>query len=148
MICPYCNSDTKVIDKRETPDQKATRRRRECLKCHKRFTTYERIERTDLFVIKKDERREPFNREKLKSGIIKACEKRPISHETIEKVLNDIESVLRKKNKKEITSREIGEAVMKRLKKLDKVAYIRFASVYRAFEDLKSFEKELKSLKK
>lgn len=97
MICPYCKSQTKVIDKRETPDLRATRRRRECLKCHKRFTTYERIEQTDFFVIKKDKRREPFNREKLKSGITKACEKRPISHESIENILNEIESELKKK---------------------------------------------------
>ncbi|MDP2909411.1 MAG: transcriptional regulator NrdR [Nanoarchaeota archaeon] len=149
MICPYCRSpDTKVVDKRETPDRKATRRRRECLKCKKRFTTYERLEQADLFVIKKDKRREPFNREKLKNGIIKACQKRPISHETIEKILNEIESELRKKNRTEVTSQEIGEIVMKKLKKLDQVAYIRFASVYREFKDISSFEKELRSLKK
>lgn len=149
MLCPHCNSkESKVIDKRETPDLKAIRRRRECLKCEKRFTTYEKIEPTELFVIKKDKRREPFNREKLKSGLIKACQKRPISHESIEKVLNEIELMLRKKKKTEITSSEIGELVMKKLKKLDKVAYIRFASVYREFQDINSFEKELKSLKK
>ena len=149
MICPYCSSPSnKVMDKRETPDLKSTRRRRECLKCHKRFTTYERIEQIDLFVVKKDKRREPFDREKLKSGIVKACQKRPISHDSIENILNDIESKIRKKNKTEITSNEIGEMVMKKLKKLDKVAYIRFASVYREFEDIKSFEKELKFLKK
>ncbi|MBL7170069.1 MAG: transcriptional repressor NrdR [Candidatus Aenigmarchaeota archaeon] len=148
MICPYCNSqDSKVIDKRETPDSKLTRRRRECLKCKKRFTTYERIEQKDLFVVKKDKRREPFDREKLESGLIKACQKRPISHESIEKVLNEIELMIRKKKKTEITSKEIGEIVMKKLKKLDKIAYIRFASVYREFQDIRSFEKELKSLK-
>ena len=149
MICPYCNSkETKVVDKRDNPSLKATRRRRECLKCKKRFTTYERTEQSDLIVIKKDKRREPFNREKLKNGIIKACQKRPVSYETIENVLNEIESELRKKTKTEVTSREIGELVMKKLKKLDKVAYIRFASVYRDFQDISSFEKELKSLKK
>lgn len=149
MICPYCQSpDTRVVDKRETPDLKATRRRRECLKCKKRFTTYERLEQADLFVIKKDKRREPFNREKLKNGIIKACQKRPISYETIEKILNEIESELRKKNRTEVTSQEIGSIVIKKLKTLDKVAYIRFASVYREFEDISSFEKELRSLKK
>lgn len=149
MKCPYCNSqDTKVVDKRETPDLSSTRRRRECLKCKKRFTTYERIEQINLFVIKKDQRREPFDKEKLRAGIVKACQKRPISHESIEKVLNEIELMLRKKKKTEIASKEIGEIVMKKLKKLDKVAYIRFASVYREFEDISSFEKELKSLKK
>jgi len=149
MICPYCNSkETKVIDKRDNPRLKATRRRRECLKCKKRFTTYERTEQSDIIVIKKDKRREPFNREKLKNGMIKACQKRPISYETIENVLNEIESELRKKNQTEVTSREIGEIVMKKLKRLDKIAYIRFASVYRDFQDISSFEKELKSLKK
>ena len=149
MICPYCNSqDSRVVDKRETPDLKATRRRRECLKCKKRYTTYERVEPIDLFIVKKDKRREPFDREKLKKGIIKACQKRPISHESIEKVLNEIECTIRKKKKTEVTSNEIGELVMKKLKKLDQVAYIRFASVYREFKDIKSFEKELKSLKK
>ena len=149
MRCLYCGSkETKVVDKRETPDQKATRRRRECLKCKKRFTTYERIEQPDLVVIKKDQRREPFNKEKLKSGIVKACQKRPISYETIEKVINEIESELRKKSKTEVTSKEVGELVMRKLKKLDHIAYIRFASVYREFKDISSFEKELKSLKK
>ncbi|MCG2718415.1 MAG: transcriptional regulator NrdR [Nanoarchaeota archaeon] len=149
MICPFCNSvDSKVVDKRETPDLKDTRRRRECLKCGKRFTTYEKVDQADLFVIKKDERREPFNVEKLKKSMIIACQKRPISHESIEKVLKEIESKLRTKNKTEITSIEIGELVIKKLKRLDKVAYIRFASVYRDFQDLSSFEQELKSLKK
>lgn len=149
MICPYCNSpDIRVVDKRDATDLKSTRRRRECLKCNKRFTTYERIEQLNLFVVKKDKRREPFDREKLKSGLIKACQKRPISHESIEKVLNEIELMLRKKKKTEITSNKIGGIVMKKLKRLDKVAYIRFASVYREFEDIKSFEKELRSLKK
>jgi transcriptional repressor NrdR len=149
MICPYCSSkETKVVDKRDNPNLNATRRRRECLRCKKRFTTYERTEQSDLIVIKKDKRREPFNREKLKNGIIKACQKRPVSYETIENVLNEIESELRKKSKTEVTSREIGELIMKKLKKLDKIAYIRFASVYRDFQDISSFEKELKSLKK
>jgi len=148
MICPHCNSvDSKVVDKRETPDLKSTRRRRECLKCNKRFTTYEKVEQADIFVVKKDKRREPFDIEKLKKGIVIACQKRPISHESIEKVLKDIESKIRTKNKTEVTSAEIGELVIKKLKRLDKVAYIRFASVYREFEDIKSFEKELKSLK-
>ena len=149
MLCPYCNTEeNRVLDKRETSDLKSIRRRRECSKCQKRFTTYERIEQIDLFIIKKDERREAFNREKLKSGLIKSCQKRPISHEGIENILNEIELILRKKKKTEITSKEIGEIVMKKLKKLDKIAYIRFASVYREFQDIESFEKELKSLKK
>ena len=149
MKCPHCRStDNQVLDTRETPDLKSTRRRRECFKCKKRFTTYERVEPKELFIVKKDRRREPFDREKLKSGFVKSCQKRPISHDSIENILNDIELMLRKKKKKEIPSEEIGEIVMEKLKKLDKVAYIRFASVYRDFQDIKSFEKELKSLKK
>lgn len=149
MKCPFCgNTHNKVIDKRETEDLEATRRRRECLKCKKRFTTYERIETINLFVVKKDGRRESFNIGKIRSGILKACEKRPISMEQIEKSVNSIEAELNAKNKKEIPSREIGEVLMKKLKKLDKVAYIRFASVYREFEDLSSFKDELKKLEK
>ncbi|MCX8147408.1 MAG: transcriptional regulator NrdR [Candidatus Woesearchaeota archaeon] len=147
MRCPYCSSEeTRVLDKRESIPG-IVRRRRECLKCQKRFTTYEKIEALDLYVIKKDGRREPFNREKLMNGILKACEKRPISHDTIEKTVSSIEAELLNKKKKEVSSREIGEMVMKMLKKLDKVAYIRFASVYREFKDLSSFEEELSKLK-
>lgn len=147
MKCPYCNSeDTKVVDKRETEKHGVTRRRRECLKCKKRFTTYERIE-IDLMVLKKDNRREQFDREKLKRGILRACEKRPISQNIIEKTLEDIEASLRKLKTNEVGSSVIGEKVMKKLKSLDKIAYIRFASVYRDFQDLKDFEKEVRELR-
>ncbi len=148
MKCPYCyTEDTKVVDKRETEDNIVTRRRRECLKCQKRFTTYERIE-TDLTVIKKDNRREKFSREKLKSGILKATEKRAISSEQIEQLLDNLEATLRSKNSSEIPTNIIGELVMKKLKALDKVSYIRFASVYREFEDPSSFIEEIKILTK
>lgn len=145
MNCPYCsNREHRVVDKREANE--ATRRRRECLRCKKRFTTYERVEPFDLVVVKKDGRREPFNREKLRSGMIKACEKRPIPQEKIDAAIDEIEAELRNEEKKELTSIHVGELVMRKLKKLDKVAYIRFASVYREFADLESFEKELKKL--
>ncbi len=147
MNCPYCNGkESRVVDKRASVLNNI-RRRRECLKCKKRFTTYERIENIDLIVVKKDGRREAFDREKLKKGILKACEKRPISIEKIENSVNDIEIRLRGLKGKEIKSKFIGELVMKALKKLDKVAYIRFASVYREFKDIKDFEKELKEIK-
>ena len=147
MRCPFCNSDrTEVTDKRDTEGE--TRRRRECLKCKKRFTTYERVETKDLRVIKKDGSRELFDSEKLKRGLIKACEKRPVSMEAIEDVIDDIEIKLRKMNSTEIPSSKIGELIMKKLFKLDEVAYIRFASVYRSFDSPKEFEKEVKLLKK
>ena len=146
MRCPYCgHEELKVIDKRES-DEKSIRRRRECLKCGKRFTTYERIESADLIVVKKDGRRERFDRNKLKTGILKACEKRPITNETIEKMVDEIESELRNEDSVEVPSKKIGELVMKKLRRIDKVAYIRFASVYREFADLESFENELKKL--
>ena len=145
MDCPYC-SDTnlKVTDKRKSP--LGIRRRRECLKCKKRFTTYEKIERSDLYVIKKDGRRERFDREKLEKGIEKAFEKRPVSIEKIKKMINEIEEQIRKKGKKEIKTNIIGDLVSKKIKRLDKVAYIRFASVYRDFTDIKDFKNELKEL--
>ncbi len=146
MKCPGCNGETKVIDKRDSAPE-IVRRRRECLSCSSRFTTYEKIRDNSLFVIKKDNRREKFDKEKLKTGILKACEKRPISIDVIEKVVEDIEKELKDKNKKEVRSNEIGEIVIKKLKALDKVAYIRFASVYREFKDIKDFEKEVKELK-
>jgi len=145
MQCPYCKEDTKVVDKRDSGEH--TRRRRECLKCSKRFTTYERLEESPLVVIKKDGRRQSFDRSKLKSGILRACEKRPITTEQIERVTDEIEQHLRNKYTADVPSRAVGEAVMARLKALDKVAYIRFASVYRNFTDLGSFEKELNELK-
>ncbi len=145
MNCPYCsNKEHRVVDKREANE--ATRRRRECLRCEKRFTTYERIEPFDLVVVKKDGRREPFNRDKVRSGMIKACEKRPIPQESIAKAVDEIEAELRKEEKKEVCSSHVGELVMRKLRKLDKVAYIRFASVYREFADLASFQDELRKL--
>ena len=147
MKCPYCESfETKVLDKRETDGRSVTRRRRECLICEKRFTTYERAEVLDLFVIKKDQRREAFNRGKLRRNLMKACEKRPISQETIDHLIGEIEQQLISMRKSEIDSRSIGELVMDILKNTDKVAYIRFASVYRDFKDVADFEKELQQL--
>lgn len=144
MQCPYCSHDeTKVTDKRDA--ETITRRRRECLKCGKRFTTKEGVEWSDLKVIKKDGRREPFEREKVKSGVMKACEKRPISEEQIETMINKIEEKIRKKGK-EVKTDSIGELVSNELKRLDKVAYIRFASVYRDFRDISDFKKEIKDL--
>ncbi len=143
--CPFCAAEeTKVTDKRETEDG-ITRRRRECLKCEKRFTTYERCE-IGLRIIKKDGAREQYNREKLKSGIMRACEKRPVPTDKIEEAINRIEAILNNKNTAEVESNIVGELVMRELKKLDKVAYIRFASVYKEFEDPESFEKEVKIL--
>lgn len=149
MKCPFCQSnETKVVDKRETEDFLVTRRRRECLKCEKRFTTYERVELADLMIIKKDGNREPFTRDKLLRGLRRACEKRPVPAEKIDEIASKIEARLRNSEKKEIDSKKIGELVIRELKKLDKVAYIRFASVYREFEDIRSFEKEIKDLKR
>tara|TARA_Y100000296_G_scaffold86650_1_gene127177 strand:+ start:657 stop:1094 length:438 start_codon:yes stop_codon:yes gene_type:complete len=145
MKCLYCSDKaSKVTDKRESPQ--GIRRRRECLKCKKRFTTYERITQHDFYIIKKDKNREKFSRDKLEKGIEKAFEKRPISKEKIEKIINEIEEQLRKKGKKEIKSSIIGEIVMKKIKKLDNVAYIRFSSVYRNFQDIKDFKNEIKGL--
>ena len=144
MECPYCLGNSKVTDKRKSPG--GIRRRRECLNCKKRFTTYEKISKSDFYVIKKDGRREKFNREKLGDGIEKAFEKRPTPKEKIEKMINEIEEQLRKKGKKEIRSSTIGELVMRKLKKLDNIAYIRFASVYRDFQDIQDFKKELRKL--
>jgi len=148
MECPYCKSKKiRVVDKRPS-DEKTTRRRRECLKCKKRFTTYERIETHPLVVIKRDGRREPFDREKLLKGVTLACGKRPVSQEEIEKTVDGIDAELRNMDTNEIKSRTIGELAMEKLKALDEVAYVRFASVYRQFRGIESFEKELKELKK
>jgi transcriptional repressor NrdR len=144
MHCPYCShSETKVIDKRDA--EGISKRRRECLKCEKRFNTQEIIERAELRVVKKDSRRENFDINKLKTGIQKACEKRPISSDQIEKMLTRIEEKLRKKGK-EVQSTFIGDLVSSELKKADKVAYIRFASVYKDFTELNDFKKEIKGL--
>ncbi len=147
MTCPFCTSDaTKVVDKRDGDGGKTTRRRRQCTKCGRRFTTFERVETLDLLVIKKEGKRESFDRVKLRSGIIKACEKRPVSAGDIEKIIDEIEAELRKSTTVEISSKKIGNLVIKKLKKLDEVAYIRFASVYRQFTDISDFEKELSKL--
>ena len=144
MLCPYCfHKDTKVIDKRDI--EGLSKRRRECLKCKKRFNTQEVIERIELRVIKKDGRREPFDYEKLKGGVMKACEKRPIGAEKIDKMLIKVEDKIRRKGK-EVRSTVIGDILVSELKKLDKVAYIRFASVYRDFTELDDFKKEIKEL--
>ena len=146
MECPYCHHiETKVTDSRDTGTL-SIRRRRECLKCSKRFTTYEYIELTPIYVKKKDGRLEKFDRNKIKKGIMKALEKRPIDSEKIEEILVSIEEKIRRTGKEEIESKIIGEYVMEKLKEVDHVAYIRFASVYRSFTDLSSFEKEVKNL--
>ncbi len=145
MECPYCgNESSKVTDKRSSAP--GIRRRRECLKCEKRFTTYETIMKSDLFVIKKDKKREKFSLEKLEKGINKAFEKRPVPKEKIDKMIHEIEENLRRRGKKEVRSSNIGELIMGKIKKLDNVAYIRFASVYRDFQDVKDFKKELRGL--
>ncbi|MBC7332318.1 MAG: transcriptional repressor NrdR [Synergistetes bacterium] len=147
MKCPFCGEpESKVIDSRPVEDGSVIRRRRECLVCGKRFTTYERIESPTILVIKKDGRRELFDREKIIRGLLKACEKRPVSREKIEEIADQIEADLRAEGRKEITSKEIGEKVIEALKELDKVAYVRFASVYREFTDLTHFIRELESL--
>ena len=143
MKCLYCGKETRVTDKRESPE--GTRRRRECLKCKKRFTTYEKPEKKEIIVVKKDGRREKYSRDKIKSGIMKACEKRPISIEKIDKTIDEIEEKLSLKGK-EVKSKNIGELIMSKLKKLDKIAYIRFASVYREFKDVKDFKKVMREV--
>ena len=147
MRCPYCSSiDNKVVDSRRGKEGETIRRRRECLKCEGRFTTYERVEEVLRSVIKKDGRREPYDRMKILSGLKKACEKRPVSVEVLEKAVDDIEKALQEKGFKEIPSKAIGEEVMNRLHALDEVAYVRFASVYRSFKDINEFMSELKDI--
>ena len=147
MRCPFCNTkEDKVVDSRTTKDGGAIRRRRECLKCGKRFTTYERVERVALMVAKKDGRREPFDPQKIKAGVLKACEKRPIGMEQIDKFVEEIEQTLMGSVDKEVTSEKIGALVMKKLRNLDEVAYVRFASVYRQFRDINEFMEELRRL--
>jgi len=149
MKCPFCrNEEDKVVDSRSSGEGYLIRRRRECLKCGRRFTTYERVEEVPLMVIKKDGRREPFDRKKLLSGIMKACEKRPIGMDLLEGIVDEIEGALEKKFEKEVDSSQIGELVMKKLHKLDDVAYVRFASVYRQFKDVTQFMEEVKHLLK
>lgn len=147
MKCPYCGfSESKVIDSRPTDEGERIRRRRECLQCQKRFTTYEVVETLPITVVKKDQSREQFDREKMLSGIRYACVKRPISIDVLEKLADDIESALQNTLDREVTSKKIGELVMAELKKIDRVAYIRFASVYRHFQDVDNFEEEIKNI--
>ena len=146
MECPYChNKETKVTDSRDTGEF-TIRRRRECLSCNRRFTTYEHIEMTPVYVVKKDGRREKFERNKIRKGILKALEKRPVPTEKVDEMIEKIEDNFRRTGKEEIDSSIIGEYVMDALKKIDHVAYIRFASVYRSFTDVSSFEQEVKNL--
>ncbi len=147
MRCRYCGyNEDKVVDSRATQEESAIRRRRECLKCGKRFTTYEYIEEVSLMVIKKDTRREPFDRKKVLNGIMKACEKRPIGLEKMEEIATSVERAIQKKSDREVASSRIGELVMQKLKMLDDVAYVRFASVYRQFKDVGQFMVELKGI--
>jgi len=147
MRCPYCNhNEDKVIDSRETASGTSIRRRRECINCGKRFTTYEYIEKTPLMVVKKDGRREPFNREKIISGLIRACQKRNVSVESLDKLALEVEAQIQKKFDREIESRYIGELVIDKLAKVDDVAYVRFASVYRQFKDVNQFMRELRDV--
>ena len=147
MKCPFCgHNEDKVIDSREATDGAAIRRRRECLKCKRRYTTYERLEESPLLVVKRDGRREPFDRKKILSGVIKACEKRPVPLEQIENLINELEREISREFDREVPAVEIGERLMRRLHELDEVAYVRFASVYRSFKDINQFMKELREL--
>jgi transcriptional repressor NrdR len=147
MKCPYCgHEEDKVVDSRPSSDGRSVRRRRECLSCEKRFTTYEYVENVSLVVVKNDGRREPFDRQKLLRGIELACNKRPVSAKKIASLVEEIEEELQSLSKKEITSKEVGAAVMKRLRSLDEVSYVRFASVYHKFKDINEFMNELKGL--
>ncbi|MCF6464110.1 transcriptional regulator NrdR [Clostridium sp. Cult1] len=147
MHCPFCNyHETKVVDSRPTDEGQAIRRRRECLKCTKRFTTYEKIEKIPLIVVKKDGNRQPYDRNKILNGILKACEKRPVPLNIIEETVDEIEKELYNSMEKEVTSQHIGEMIMNRLKGIDEVSYVRFASVYRQFKDINTFMEELNKL--
>ena len=149
MKCPYCGTDdTKVIDSRPAEENNAIRRRRQCEKCNKRFTTYEKVETIPLIVIKKENIREPYDRGKIEAGILRPCHKRPVSYDQIVQAVEDVENTIFNMEKKEIPSQVIGEIVMERLKQLDQVAYVRFASVYREFKDVNTFMDELKKLLK
>lgn len=147
MKCPYCSfEESKVIDSRPTDEGERIRRRRECLNCQKRFTTYEIIESLPIIVIKKDKSREVFNRDKVLNGLLRACEKRPVSLDDLERITDEIETVLQNSLDREVSSEKIGELVMDRLKDADEVAYVRFASVYRQFKDIGTFMNELNKL--
>ena len=145
MKCPYCGyNEDKVVDSRSSSENDSIRRRRECMKCQRRFTTYEHIEEIPLMVVKKNGQRQSFDRNKLMAGLLKACEKRPVSVAKIENVVDNIERTLQRKHDKEVRSSQIGEMLMKKLHEVDEVAYVRFASVYREFKDVTEFMKELK----
>ncbi|MCK5392320.1 MAG: transcriptional repressor NrdR [Deltaproteobacteria bacterium] len=147
MKCPFCSSlESKVIDSRLAKEETSIRRRRECLDCKNRFTTYERVEEVELLIIKKDGGRETFDRSKILSGMIKACEKRPISMDVIENFVSSLEREFQERGDREVESREIGERVINKLYEIDEVAYVRFASVYRSFKDVNQFMSELKEL--
>lgn len=147
MKCPFCNAeDTKVIDSRPADENTSIRRRRQCETCGKRFTTYEKVETIPLIVIKKDDNREPYDRRKIEAGIVRSCHKRPISADQIRKLVDEIEVEIFNKDEREISVNVIGEIVMNKLKNLDGVAYVRFASVYREFKDVNTFMDELKTL--
>jgi transcriptional repressor NrdR len=147
MKCPFCGSENdKVVDSRESKEGASIRRRRECLKCEKRFTTYERIDEIPYMVVKKDGRREKFERQKVLAGVLRACEKRAISMARMEQIVNDVEQFVVDSPERERTATELGELIMDRLKQIDKVAYIRFASVYRDFQDVSEFHSELEQL--
>lgn len=147
MKCPYCSHlEDRVIDSRPTDEGATIRRRRECLKCQKRFTTYEKVEYMPLIVIKKDKSRQPYNREKLLNGVLRACEKRPVSIHQIEELIDNVEAKIHNTLEREVTSTVIGELVMEELRKLDEVAYVRFASVYRQFKDINTFMAELQKI--
>lgn len=147
MKCPFCGyEESKVIDSRPTDEGERIRRRRECIKCGKRFTTYEIIESVPIIVVKKDKSREAFDRDKLLSGMLRACEKRQVSIETLENAVSDIEAVLQNSLDREVTSIHVGELAMEKLKEIDEVAYVRFASVYRQFKDINTFMEELAKL--
>ena len=147
MKCPLCGyAESKVMDSRPTDEGSRIRRRRECLQCGKRFTTYEIIESLPIIVVKRDKSREAFDRDKLLTGMLRACKKRPVSIETLEKVIDDIEAQIQNSLEREVTSRRIGEYAMEKLKDIDEVAYVRFASVYREFKDINSFHEEISRL--
>lgn len=147
MKCPFCGfEESKVIDSRPTDEGQRIRRRRECLQCTKRFTTYEIIESLPIIVIKKDKSRETFNRDKLMTGLLRACEKRPVSIDTLDNMIDEIETIIQNSLDREVSSERIGELVMEKLKRIDEVAYVRFASVYRQFKDINTFMTELNKL--
>ena len=147
MKCPFCAYlESKVVDSRPADEGASIRRRRECLSCHKRFTTYETMESLPLMVVKTDGRRQSFDRNMVMNGLIRACEKRPVSFSTMEEIVNEIEQTLQNEMEREVSSAEIGELVMERLNKVDEVSYVRFASVYRQFKDINTFMRELNKL--